>query len=515
IDGIDEVLDSPQRAKVLNSVIQRVGDRKYRFLLASRDLAPVEFRSLGDMGFKRFEIQLLSEDDSIRLSSRWFAAFDESGSALQYVERFRAVISRGVLGHLARNPLIATAICASLASDPARDLPRSVAELYEDLADLLIEKQIAPRYVHERLHELLPEYSTEWRSAVDRVLQGIRPLTEFLAEGRRSQIADEPLVAYAQKFPACKLPARMGNLMWCSILAEILRRNGCLVQDGNDFSFIHSTVMEYLAACGIKNIPRPRWVRKMELAIRAGRGDSYALFVVSVLRRNDIDITRPIPKILNIRRVVHAQLIAALAGEGEELDERVVNWAERRLQKESSRQQQSRMAILYERIWGEDQRVSAGKSLALLDPAKGGDSLARSAVDFSVGNFSMYDWLSRAEIRNPATDSERILVIGRLVNMARDSHLEDLYRMMLIRSISELDPGQGIRTAETLARDPSLGDSHRMGCVTMLLELSPQLGAAALVDISADPRSHPSFRFQAIRRLQKMESDRAHESLER
>ena len=101
-----------------------------------------------------------------------------------------------------------------------------------------------------------------------KVLDDLRPLTEFLAKCRMSHINNRLLLDYAEEHPSCQALSQLKNLPWRSILSEIFRLNGCLFQQGKDFSFIHRTVMEYLAACSIKKPSRLRLRQKLELAIR-------------------------------------------------------------------------------------------------------------------------------------------------------------------------------------------------------------------------------------------------------
>jgi hypothetical protein len=516
VDGIDEILDIERRRKAFNSVVRWSGNLRYRFLLASRMLPLAEFRRLDDAGVKRFEIQVLTEEQSILLARRWFVTLGVSGADV-YIKRFRVALRRGRLGQLARNPLIATAICVGLVDDLDRELPLSRADLYESLVDSLIERPIASSTVRERLHSLTPDFSGEPRLAIDRVLRDLRPLTEFLAESRRFQIASRTLLNYAQEYPSCRLPAHLGNSVWRDILAEILRRNGCLVQQGKDFTFIHYTVMEYLAACsGIRHLSRPRGMRKLELKIRAGQGDTYALFVVSVLHRNNINLTRPVPKVLGIRRLIHARLVAALDNEGINLEPKLVDLARRRLEKEAARPQQHRLARLRGSVWqGEDERVAAAKSLETLIPGGGHAALAEAAIKPDVENFNIYDFLAQYTIRNPATDADLSRSLDTLADLAVNPSLDSFQRMLLIEPILELDPERGVQVTEKMARDPSLDSPDRKECIARLLEANVERGIATLVALCGEPLADLTLRFQAVGFLRLISPVLARDALDR
>jgi hypothetical protein len=495
-DGVDEILDIEQRKKVFNSVVRWSGDPRYHFLLASRTLPEAEFRWLEGADVKHFEIQLLTERESIILALRWFIAHGMPEAEAQ-VERFKAMLRRGRLAQLARNPLIATAICVSLADNQKPEFPLSRTDLYEHLVDSLIRKPIASSSVRDRLHSLTPGYADEPRLAIDQVLRDLRPLTEFLAECRRFEIAHRLLLSYAQDYPSCILPAHLDESVWRDILTEILRRDGCLVQQGKDFTFIHNTVMEYLAAYGsTRRRPRPHGMRKLELKIRAGRGDTHALFVVSVLLSNNVNLTRPVPRFLLIRRLIHARLVAALANEGTDLGPKLVELSMRRLRKEAARPQQPRSARLLESIWKEaDDRVVVAKSLETLNPDAGYAALIRAAIKPDIGNFNIYDLLALPAIRNPATEADRDRSVNALSSLAANPALDNFQRMILIKPILELDPRRGIQVIEMMARDSSLDSADRMECITRLLEFNEERGVAALESVSADPGANLRLRF--------------------
>jgi Cdc6-like AAA superfamily ATPase len=211
VDGIDEVSNPAARSGVLRSIAQRSGDAKYRFLLAGRDLPSLDFDLLEEADFKRFEIQLLTWEESTLLASRWFSATGGPETAARQTERFRTMLERGRTAQLARNPLVATAISVSITKDPGGELPLSRADVYENLVDRLIQEPITSTRFLDNLRSLIPDHAADSRGAVNKVLQQLRPLTQFLADRRRSQTADEPLVEYAQEYPGCRLPAHVGD----------------------------------------------------------------------------------------------------------------------------------------------------------------------------------------------------------------------------------------------------------------------------------------------------------------
>ena len=512
VDGIDEVLDTAERAKVLNAVSHWLWHPAYRFLLASRMLPRAEFQTLADAGFKHFDLQPLTEEESVFLARRWFAALGKDPAV---VDRFMTELLRGRLGQLARNPLIVTAVCVALADDPGHELPMSRADLYERLVTSLIGKPFTQFNALERLQNRIVRYGDEPRRAVDRLLGNIRPLTEFLARRRLAQAVQRLLLDYAEEFPGSRLPPPLDNATWRGILSEVLRQNGCLLQQGRDFAFIHQTVMEYLAACTITDGPRLRRMERLGLAIRAGRGDSYALFAVSVLRRGGIDLTRRPPRMFALRRLIHARLVAAMFGEGVNLAPKTVELAASRLLKSASRAHPWFLAEISSAIWGgKDERVAAAQSLLLLDPEQGNAALVRAAIKADVADFNIFDVLTQSSIRNPATVADRDRGIASLVDLASQPAQDGFHRILVARLVLQLDRARGIPLMQRLAGDPALDSSYRLECASLLLRFDYARALAALAEFSADPSAELRLRFQAVRQLERLSPDRSRAALE-
>jgi hypothetical protein len=512
VDGIDEVLDAAERAKALQAVSHRFRDPAYRFLLASRMLPQAEFQTLTDAGFKHFDLQPLTEEESVILARRWFHALGKDPAV---VDRFMTELLRGRLGQLARNPLIVTAVCVALADDPGHELPMSRADLYERLVTSLIGKPFTQFNALERLQNRIRQYGDEPRRAVDRLLGNIRPLTEFLARRRRAQAVQRLLLDYAEEFPDSSLPPPLDNATWRGILSEVLRQNGCLLQQGRDFAFIHQTVMEYLAACTIMDSPRLRRMERLGLAIRAGGGDSYALFAVSVLRRGGTDLTGRPPRMFALRRLIHARLVAAMVSEGVNLAPKTVELAASRLLKSASRARPSFLAEISNAIWGgKDERVAAAQSLLLLDPDQGNAALVRAAIKPDVADFNIFNVLAQSSIRNPATEADRDRGVAALVDLASQPAQDGFHRTLVARLVLQLDRERGIPLLERLTGDPALDSSYRLECASLLLRLDYARGLAALAEFSADPGAELRLRFRAVRQLERLNPDRSRAALE-
>jgi hypothetical protein len=513
IDGIDEILDTTARIKVFNAIAHWFNDPRYRFVLTSRMLPVDEFRRLVELGVHHFEMQPLTEAESILLARQWFTALETSETP-ELVDRFMTQLLRSRLGQLVKIPLIVTAICVALTDDPSLEIPLSRADLYERFVRPLIRKPFDQFNARERLQNRLRSYGDEPRHALDKVLDDFRPLTEFLAD-RRMCRAPGLLIDYAEKFPSCGCPSQLDDSTWRGLLTEMLRQNGCLLQEGKDFSFIHQTVMEYLAACNIQYGPRLRRLHKLELAIRAGRDDSYALFAVSVLRRKGVDLTRPVPRLLGVRRLIHARLVAALVSEGVVLRPKTVQVATRRLMKAAKHSPVSLRGGVTD-IWnGEDQRVAAAKSLVLLDGEKGYPALAQAAIAPDIGDFNVFDLLTQQAMRSPATDADRDQQISALMDLASRPAQDEFGRVLIAKLILELDPDRGIPVMEAIARDPTLDSIYRMDCIFQLLEANQERGIEALIAFSADPVTGLFLRFRAVRRLWEISPADSYHALER
>ena len=505
LDGLDEILDPEERWGVLQTVASRWDDQRYRFLVTSRMLPPAEFHPLDKVNAPFFEILQFNEDELPGFARRWFEGLGES-EVHRLADNFTSRLVQGRLVQLARNPLIATMMCVIFATDRERPLPHSRADLYEQFVTLLMDKAIRQLHELKRLQEQLSPYGRNPQGAVDELLGNSRQLLQALASQRLASPVEKSLVEYAEDYPAARCPRNVPAAAWHRVLEEVLRQSGVTLEHGDDFVFIHDTVMEYLAACETAEHV-PSVINKWRLRIAAGMGNSRALFTVSVMYRRKIDLIGRTPRLLALRRLVHARLVASLTYEGLRLPASTVTLARERLASFAARRHNCIPDIIRDHVWGiisnhmwnyEDDCVLAARSLILLDKDRGFAALARAGGDPTVGGFNIYRY-------NEIFDLDRDRGLSILADLASSSEMEGFDRVGVVLCLLDESRDLGLRPADNLSRDQSVEEAFRAQVAYKLLELDRDGGVRVLGSLVADPLMRQS-RSECERRL--AEADR-------
>jgi Trypsin-like peptidase domain/Nuclease-related domain len=548
LDGIDEIMDPGDRRNALTAVAHWWGNRRYRFLVTSRMLPSAEFQPLDKVDAPFFEIQQFNEDELPGFARRWFVGLGES-EVPDLVDDFMSQLRQNRLMQLARNPLIATMMCMMFASDRERILPRSRADLYEQFVTELMNKAISQGNELERLQKRLSPYGSLSQVAVDRVLRGARRLMEDLADRRLATSTEESLIECAASLPAAERPDNVPVPVWRGVLEEVIRQSGVILMRDNDFLFMHHTVMEYLSACKLASPKAPDWMHKWRLGVpvynwmhkwrlrvsiykwrlrvSAGRGDSRALFIVSVMYRNGIDLIGRTPKVLALRRLVHARLVASLSHEGLQLSSGTVSLACERLASFASQRRNCIPYIVRDHVWDlEDDCVLAARSLVLLDENRGLAALARAAADPIVGGFNVSRfselvdlererWLpilaglssspemggfDRAGVALYLLDESRDLGLQICEKLTLDDSVEDVFRVELASKLLEFDRDRGARALTCLIADP-LMTQYREECEALLAEIDTRRSATAMAELITKTETVPIDRFGTVMRL--------------
>lgn len=499
LDGIDEILDREARWRVLVTISRWWGDPQYRFLVTSRSLPPGEFQPLEDIHAAFFEIEQFNEDELPSFARRWFEGIGAS-DASQLVDDFMAQLFQRRLVQLARNPLMATIMCVILANDPERTLPHSRADLYEQFITLLMDKAIRQLHELERLQEYLSPYGRVPQNAIAEVLARSRGIMGALARRQLTSPMTESLIDYAESLTAVTRPENVPAHVWREVLAEMLRQSGIMLESDDNFIFVHHTVMEYLAACELAS-QKPGPIRKWRLRVAAGRGDSLALFTASVMNRNGVNLVGRTPKILALRRLVHARLVASLIHEGLQLPPGTVNLVRDRLANFAAQRRNCIPDILRGSVWDyEDDCVLAAKSLIFLDKDNGLVTLARAAVDPTVGGFNIYGY-------NEFLDLDRERALSILSGLASSSEFEAFYRVGVIKFVLGESRDLGIKAAEGLSLDRSAADVLRAEMAFELLKLDRDRGTRVLAALIADPLMQ-SYRIECEELLTRVDQRR-------
>lgn len=479
LDGIDEITDRHGRKTVLLAVARWWQDSRYRFIVTSRMLPYGEFEPLRAGGIPTFELQQFDQDELPRFAERWLAGLglpDLPG----VVERLMSQLSQNKLLPLARNPLIATIICALYAHDTDLTLPQSRADLYERFIALLMDKSISEVHILQSIQERMSQYGTASHEAVDRVFARSRTLIQTLATHTMAGASRQTLIDQAEIVTVADRPVNVPAPTWRALIEEILRQSGVIVEQGTDLVFIHYTVAEYLAACSLATT-RLSWLDRKRFEIRAGRSDSLALFTLSVMWRQGADLAKRPPRMLAIRRLIHARMVAALAAEGVNIPADTLDLAAVRLAEFSMERRNCLPYIVREWLWDyQDDCVLASRSLTLLHKELGLIALARAAADVTVGGFNIYDYTD-------SLDMERERGLAILADIACSPQVEGYNRASVALFLIDDNPQLALRVTESIVGDPSIEDFYRAEMASRLLSLDYQKGVDALTSLVADP----------------------------
>ncbi len=476
LDGLDEILDAGDRQQVIEIMTRWLDDRRYRFFMTSRPLPQREFQALRSVGVPVFELQPFTDEQLPLLAHRWFAALGVP-NVMQTVDLFVGQLLQTRIVQLARNPLIATISCVVFANSAGRELPRSRADLYEEFVTLLLRKPFTQSNSLESIKDRLSQYGDPARRVSETLLSDLRALLQDLALMRING-SELSLRAAAEQLSAKYRPSPVPASLWNEITAELLRQSGLLAERSGDFAFIHDTIMEYLAACSRSTSSRLRIRERWSLEARAGENESFALFMVALLRRRGVDLTRRIPAFLKIRKLLHARLVAAVVHDGGAIEPKVVQATIERLSAMATMRTNSIPDVLRRGAWlWEDDCVMAAKSLMMLDKNRGFELLVRLAADPTVAGLNIVDVFAERMLTEDFSDIDPALGLHILSEAASvpsggdADPIEDRFRRMLIADfVFDRDADIGSELIGRLAEDPSMDVEDRMDCVRKLVE---------------------------------------------
>ena len=498
LDGLDEIFEPERRQQVIDIVLRWWSDPRYRFLITSRPLPERELALLRTAGVPTFEIQAFSDDQLPELARRWFQALAVPG-ADELVARFTEQVRRTQMAYLTRNPLLATISCAVFADNPDRELPYSRADLYRAYTALLLAKVSAAEKFLTSISERLIRYGHDSPAGATALAAGLPGLIQDLAVARLTGATDS-LRARAGELAAGYRPPAVPDDEWQQVVREMLLQSGLLSERAGDLGFAHETIAEFLAARARTLGPgasrlgaRERWL----LRAQAGDGESYALFVVTLLRERGTDLTGAAPGLLQVRKLLHARLVAAMVHDGSVLDPAVVTAAASYLVKVATEKTTGIPDALRRGTWWRyDDCVLAAKALTLIDKDQGLELLFTLAADPAVPSFSVFDVLGELMVREDLSEIDSahglsvLYRIASVPNAAGVTQVEDSFnRMVIVDLMLDRDPRLGADLLRALARDSSMDLLDRYQCIERLVGFDRENAVDALIGIITDARN--------------------------
>ncbi|MGW1527912.1 NACHT domain-containing protein [Streptomyces sp. NPDC002159] len=253
VDALDEIPDVDTRKAILQMLVNVAESEPelYRFVVASRPLPLGELDTLGKH-VPRFELQPFDPAELHAYATRWFHSLDDPSSHAQH---FTTACRDSGLDVLAQTPLMASMLCQLYVADPALPLPDGRTGAYRAFIELVYEQNSHKRIAgtqSEAIHRLGGRYQiVQHNKAVTQAAQAVHEhlpeLIDYLAYERING-SRTPTVAVLASHPhgARPTPAKEGH--WYRFLGDLLRPTGLLAQHGDDFDFLHQTLLEYHAA---------------------------------------------------------------------------------------------------------------------------------------------------------------------------------------------------------------------------------------------------------------------------
>jgi len=249
VDGLDEVMSTDQRRAIidrLRGVRAAQGPDIYRFALVSRPDDSLNPRFHPDLAF--FELLPFARDSLSTLARRWF---EHAGLAEpdRQAQRFLDGVATARLDELASNPLMATMLCQLHIAAPDDILPNSRTSIYESFTRLLNDRRFRDSSggIRQQVTATLARYGAAAEKAGERLVAMSDELIRRLAFVRMRGVPGAAVDLLAEWTKQTQ-PPHVPLAHWRSLLGEILRRSGTLVERADDFRFIHQTIEEFHAA---------------------------------------------------------------------------------------------------------------------------------------------------------------------------------------------------------------------------------------------------------------------------
>ncbi|MFD5796206.1 NACHT domain-containing protein [Streptomyces diastatochromogenes] len=482
VDGLDEIVDAGTRRKVLSALqewrAQDPESARYRFVVATRPLARHGVSAPTGLRLRRFDLLPLDGAELSALALRWFETLGlaEPGKA---AESFLAELDRAGMTELAHSPLLATMLCRLFALDRDRPLPPGRHAIYQSFVGLLHDVHYPgdePRG-QAQIDAVKRTYGAATGEAATDVLGSSFSLVERLALARHDGDT-RPVVDLVSEWTSSKPPEHLAHTpdAWPSILREILRQTGLLVQRGDDFDFVHQTFAEYLAACQIAaDAGRRTRVLRPVLALGGRRLTKVKQPPLTSLMRFLVPACLAMPGVdKKLRTALRkgaahysgARFIAYLRADRTPLEEETVDTAAATLHREAVRGSE------------EFARLDAARALAVMRHARAGDALAAIATSTDL----------KRSTRIPAARTLQRLHDDRgsaaLASLAADAAQQDSDRLWAAQTLAEANAPQSGEVLFALATDHTLRDSYRTLAARALAESGDALGREILFAIA-------------------------------
>jgi hypothetical protein len=296
VDGLDEVIDTTKRRRLVDMLALRVAEfgAAARFVVTSRRLAESELIRLRSSLMGPDQVDRLGEyvlrpfdSDAVeQFATNWFRPALGERSPISPRDFLDTIHTSG-LAPLVRVPLLATIAAVVYEEQPTTDMPMDRAGLYDVFVTVLLTHRNQRLGSRQLLQEQLAPHGPAAQEYGDFLFDSRLECLSHVALGymrgnRRSLLALASAWIRAQER---KRPLGVTD----EHLRELLLSTGLVVSQGEDLGFVHQSFAEYLAARhGVPGFDADEWPR----SVLARGPDSLGMFTFAGWARAGND---PVP----------------------------------------------------------------------------------------------------------------------------------------------------------------------------------------------------------------------------
>ncbi|MEV4708363.1 hypothetical protein [Actinoplanes sp. NPDC049316] len=257
IDGVDEIIDSEARSRLLWSIHRWLDESPVarQIVVVSRPLPEEEMAELRGPAVDVFELQPFGQDDLDTFARRWFGARHPGRpeEAAELAVRYVARVAAARLGPVARVPLLATIAAMVFEQDIDRPLPSSRAELYSRFVDHLLTGRRESHHVREAMDTALSERGTgaarfaawlraDFTTTIEGLLGSVGDAYVRDPQADLIDVATDWLRRHGDYDVAVLVPEGR------QLVRDLLLGTGVMVVRGRRLRFIHQSFAEFFAA---------------------------------------------------------------------------------------------------------------------------------------------------------------------------------------------------------------------------------------------------------------------------
>ncbi|WP_155353978.1 FxSxx-COOH system tetratricopeptide repeat protein [Acrocarpospora macrocephala] len=256
VDGIDQVLSTRQRSRVLSRLGDSVAENlpHHRIMITTRPLMLGELGKLSGAHITRFTLRRFERSDLHTFAERWVehrrrTRAPETETEPITLDAFLSSVSSSRLSAIARVPLIATITALILEADQDSALPTSRVGLYERFIQHLLNSRRAEARERDVLVAEFARHGEHGRQAWEWLRENLRELLEGTSDIFLSSSGARVLASAVSWVSGHAPPGLFEQLPgWEASLRTVLTSSSLIVHRTNGLQFAHPSFAEYLAA---------------------------------------------------------------------------------------------------------------------------------------------------------------------------------------------------------------------------------------------------------------------------